>query len=146
VGLESAAGSKLKKMVCKGDPLSTFQLVKVGGRNALGVDYITRFVAVTSCPSACCSLLCLLLAPSCAWMFYSSFLSVVQRMINGGNGMDGMGSTLLASMYPKACPIIPEDGTVQCQCKFAHVLMHHLRAAWHPPEAYLQRRRVCNRS
>jgi hypothetical protein len=35
--LESTAGNKLEKMVCKGDPLST--LVKVGGCSALGVAY-----------------------------------------------------------------------------------------------------------
>jgi hypothetical protein len=43
VGMGSAAGNKLKKMVCKDDPLST--LVKVGGRSALAVVHITHFVA-----------------------------------------------------------------------------------------------------
>jgi hypothetical protein len=42
-GLESAAGNKLEKMVCKGEHLST--LVKMGGRTALGVVSITRSVA-----------------------------------------------------------------------------------------------------
>jgi hypothetical protein len=41
--LESAAGHKLEKMVCKGEPLSTFG--KMGGRSALGFVSITRFVA-----------------------------------------------------------------------------------------------------
>jgi hypothetical protein len=41
-GLESAAGNKLVKMVCKGEHLST--LVKLGGCSALGVVSITRFV------------------------------------------------------------------------------------------------------
>jgi hypothetical protein len=43
VGLKSAAGNKLEKMVFKGEPLST--LVKMCGRSALGVGHITRFVA-----------------------------------------------------------------------------------------------------
>jgi hypothetical protein len=43
VELGSAAGNKLEKMVCQGDPLST--LVKMGGRCALGVVHITCFVA-----------------------------------------------------------------------------------------------------
>jgi hypothetical protein len=43
VGLESAAGNKLEKMFCKGEPLST--MVKMGGRNAQGVVHITSFVA-----------------------------------------------------------------------------------------------------
>jgi hypothetical protein len=43
VRLESVAGKKLEKMVCKSDPLST--LVKMGGHSALGVVHITRFVA-----------------------------------------------------------------------------------------------------
>jgi hypothetical protein len=42
-GLESVAGNKLEKMVWRGEPLST--LVKMGGRSALGIDSITRFVA-----------------------------------------------------------------------------------------------------
>jgi hypothetical protein len=43
VGLESKAGNKLEKMVCKVEPLST--LVKMGGRSALGVVHITHSVA-----------------------------------------------------------------------------------------------------
>jgi hypothetical protein len=43
VELESAAGNKLEKMGFKGDSLST--LVKMGGRSAVGVVHITRFVA-----------------------------------------------------------------------------------------------------
>jgi hypothetical protein len=43
VGFESAYKNKLEKMICKGDPLST--LVKMGGRSALGVVHITRFIA-----------------------------------------------------------------------------------------------------
>jgi hypothetical protein len=43
VYLESAAENKLEKMVCKSETLCTF--VKVGGRSALGVVQITRFVA-----------------------------------------------------------------------------------------------------
>jgi hypothetical protein len=35
VGLESVAGNKLKRVVCKGDPLS--MLVKVGGHSPLAV-------------------------------------------------------------------------------------------------------------
>jgi hypothetical protein len=42
VGLESTAGSKLEKMVCKGKPLST--LVKMGGRSALDIVRVTSFV------------------------------------------------------------------------------------------------------
>jgi hypothetical protein len=77
VGLESAAGKKLEKMVCKGEPLST--LVNMGGHSALGVVLITRFVAPGhkapfSLPQ---SVARLLLAPSCTLMFYSFFLSVV---------------------------------------------------------------------
>jgi hypothetical protein len=43
VGLESAAGNKLEKLVCKGETLST--LIKMDGHTALGVVDITRFVA-----------------------------------------------------------------------------------------------------
>jgi hypothetical protein len=76
VGLESTAGNTLKKMVCKGDRLST--LVEVGGRSALAVVQVTHFVVPGhKAPSACRSLLRSLLAPSCTLMSYSLFLSVV---------------------------------------------------------------------
>jgi hypothetical protein len=42
MGLDSVAGNKREKMVCRGDRLST--LVKVGGRTALDVIQVTRFV------------------------------------------------------------------------------------------------------
>jgi hypothetical protein len=41
VGLESTAGNKLEKTVCKANP----SMVKMGGRSALGVVHITRFAA-----------------------------------------------------------------------------------------------------
>jgi hypothetical protein len=41
-GMESTAGNKLERMVCKGDPLST--LVKVSCRSVLNVVHVTRFV------------------------------------------------------------------------------------------------------
>jgi hypothetical protein len=76
VGLESAAGNKLEKVVCKGDPLS--MLVKVGCLSVLGVVHFTRFVGPGhERPSACRSLLRSLLAPSCTLTSYSFFLSVV---------------------------------------------------------------------
>jgi hypothetical protein len=43
VGLERTAGNKLEKMVCKGEPLSTF--VKMGARCALGLVLLSHFVA-----------------------------------------------------------------------------------------------------
>jgi hypothetical protein len=42
-GLGSAAGNKLETMVYKGEPLST--LIKMGGRSAISIVPITRFVA-----------------------------------------------------------------------------------------------------
>jgi hypothetical protein len=99
-GLESAAGNKLEKVACKGEPLST--LVKMGGHSAQGVFSITRCAApVTRCPSACHSLLRLLLAPSCTLMYCSFFLLVVEREAG----------RRIASVFvpsPQASPIIPE--------------------------------------
>jgi hypothetical protein len=76
VGLESTAENKLESMVCKGEPLSTS--VKMGGRSALGLSTSPALMPpLTRRSSARCSLLRLLLAPSCTLMQYSFFLSVV---------------------------------------------------------------------
>jgi hypothetical protein len=108
MGLESTAGNKLEKTVCKGAPLST--LAKVCGHTALGVVHVdvTRFVAPGhDAPFS--------LPQPVAFADGTIVHADVLQLLSGGGveddtrwQWDGQRVTSVFVLGPQASPIIPD--------------------------------------